>query len=221
MAAVALTGAVASAPALAQDDLFTVSGYLNFASDYRWRGLTQTDEHPAVQGELDLSHKSGLYVGVWASNIDYNDPDSHLELDAYVGFANSFAGIDYDVGIIYYTYPGDHTDSEYWELYADLAKDFGSFKVLGGLAWTTDYNGDDVDQYYVYGGLEVPVGKYFKVHGLVGYTDVDLDDTHWTHWELGVTASVLGLDLDLSYHDIDRDSWGEDGGVVFSVKKSF
>jgi len=218
LATVALAGTAISVPAFAQNDSpFSITGSVTFTSDYRWRGMTQTDEHAAVQGELNLRHNSGLYVGAWGSNVDYNDPDLHLELDTYIGFARKSAAINYDVGIIYYQYPGS-SDSNYWELYGDFSKDLGLAILQGGVQWTNDFDGADIDQYYYYGGVQVPVGPV-GLYGQVGHTDFE-GSGDWTHWQLGAAATLAGLKFDLSYHDVDRSAVG-DSAVVFSVKKSF
>ena len=83
-------------------------------SQYIFRGLTQTNKDPAVQGGADYTHSSGFYAGAWASNISwlkdsnaYNS--SSLELDLYGGYANTISdtGVGYNIGLLQYVYPGD------------------------------------------------------------------------------------------------------------------
>ena len=50
---------------------FSVSGNVGLFSDYIFRGYTQTENNPALQGGFDVEHASGLYAGVWASNVDW------------------------------------------------------------------------------------------------------------------------------------------------------
>ena len=40
-------------------------------SQYIFRGLTQTNRRPALQGGFDYAHSSGFYAGVWGSNISW------------------------------------------------------------------------------------------------------------------------------------------------------
>ena len=40
-------------------------------SDYRNSGISQTLGDPAAQLDVMLSHASGLYAGVWTSNVEY------------------------------------------------------------------------------------------------------------------------------------------------------
>lgn len=92
----------------------TLTANVGIFSQYIYRGLTQTNEKPALQGGFDYAHSSGLYAGVWGSNIswfsDLNAGNSaSLELDTYFGFKDSFAGdFTYDVGFLRYNYPGSY-----------------------------------------------------------------------------------------------------------------
>ena len=52
-----------------------ITGNVGLTTDYVFRGISQTDEKPAIQGGLDYAHSSGAYAGVWASNVDFNDGD--------------------------------------------------------------------------------------------------------------------------------------------------
>ena len=91
----------------------TFTGNVGLFSQYVFRGLTQTNQKPAIQGGFDYSHEAGFYAGVWASNItwitDFSAPGSSysLEADTYLGWKfalpNDF-GID--VGFLRYNYPG-------------------------------------------------------------------------------------------------------------------
>ena len=134
---------------------------LGVYSQYIFRGLTQTNEKPALQGSADYSHESGLYAGTWFSTIswlrdDYGgrngttsggagyDDDGRLEMDFYAGFANEFGetGIGYDLGILYYWYPGDvrsgFAKANTTELYGALSYGWVTLKnswVITESAW--------------------------------------------------------------------------------------
>ena len=99
--------APAAAPAAEPASPHTVAYNLGLYSQYIFRGLTQTDNKPAIQGGVDYSHASGLYVGTWASNISWLEDGglydgSSLELDIYGGYRNAIGdtGIGYDVGLL-------------------------------------------------------------------------------------------------------------------------
>jgi uncharacterized protein (TIGR02001 family) len=98
----------------------TLTANVGLYSQYIFRGLTQTNEEPALQGGFDYSHASGFYLGVWGSNVSWlSDPSlaagatqkyssgGSLELDFYGGFKKSFGDFAFDVGLLQYWYPGD------------------------------------------------------------------------------------------------------------------
>ena len=64
-AALVFSGAALAqtAPASAPASNFTVSGNATLATDYVWRGLSQTWGKPALQATLEVAHSSGFYVG--------------------------------------------------------------------------------------------------------------------------------------------------------------
>ena len=91
----ALLGALIVVPMVASAE-WEGSANVTLTSDYVFRGVSQTDEDPAIQGGFDLSHDSGFYIGAWASNVDFNEEDStdpaaddaaDMELDLKVGYA--------------------------------------------------------------------------------------------------------------------------------------
>jgi uncharacterized protein (TIGR02001 family) len=85
---------------------FTFTGNAGVFSDYRFRGMTQTNYGPAFQGGFDFAHKSGFYLGNWNSNVEqllYNG--ASLEMDFYGGYKTSFGDFGVDVGALYYFYP--------------------------------------------------------------------------------------------------------------------
>lgn len=111
---VALSLAALTVPALAQDKKapepdFTVTGNFGLYSDYRFRGITQTREKAAAQGGFDLGHKSGLYIGTWASNVSqWANAGGSMEIDVYGGYKGSLPmDIGFDIGAIAYEYPGN------------------------------------------------------------------------------------------------------------------
>jgi uncharacterized protein (TIGR02001 family) len=92
---------------------YTLTGNFGIFSQYIFRGLTQTNTNPAVQGGFDYTHSSGFYAGTWLSNISWlTDTPAYksapLEWDFYGGYRGTFGKSDfgYDVGLLQYYYPG-------------------------------------------------------------------------------------------------------------------
>ena len=102
--AFALPGAVLAAEAASPH---TITGNLNFVSDYSFRGLSQTLEEPAIQGGFDYAHSSGLYLGTWGSNVSQSlYGPANMEWDFYGGWAKTFGDFGVNVGALLYYYPG-------------------------------------------------------------------------------------------------------------------
>ena len=107
----ATTALAADSKAPAPD--FEISGNFGLFSDYRFRGISQTDKDPALQGGFDLSHNSGFYIGTWGSNVaDWaNTSGNGMEIDVYGGYTTELPmGIGADIGFIRYEYPGNRNN---------------------------------------------------------------------------------------------------------------
>ena len=214
-----------SAPALAEESEsdWSFSGNIGITNDYVYRGFTQTNEDFAVQGGFDLEHSSGFYAGVWASNLEFLDDDggnsSSVEIDLYGGFGGELGSIfSYDIGVIYYAYPGDPagSDAEFWEFGFGLSADI-AFATAGVAIWySPDFFGGTGDAIHVPFTLEVPIpvgnGPLgFSFSGEVAYNELMDDGQSWdgmtssyVNWNLGVTVTIEDwFDVDLRYHDTD------------------
>ncbi|MGX5698793.1 TorF family putative porin [Acinetobacter kookii] len=221
----------------------SVSGTAAITSDYRYRGMTQTFNDPAVQAGFVLSHDSGLYAGVWGSNVDFGTT-AHIELDPYIGFAttlDSFANKPLlDVGLWYYAYPSQ-SDLNWLELYGKLTFNdvlAQGASLLTAVNYTNDFLGFDTDAWYLNATYSVPFGATgFGGVAALGYTvaddyDFGSGDDNYFDWKAGVTytfASVDGLTAELAAvgTNIDPDSTSSvdsrwvDTGAVFTLTKAF
>jgi uncharacterized protein (TIGR02001 family) len=109
----------ASAASMAQTKApepdYTFSFNAGLVSDYRFRGISQTNFEAALQGGVDFSHKSGFYAGLWASNVkwivQFNGATSgDYEVDLYAGYKGEITkDLTYDIGLITYQYPGNNS----------------------------------------------------------------------------------------------------------------
>jgi uncharacterized protein (TIGR02001 family) len=167
---------LSSAQSFAQTELpydFSMTANAGLFTDYRFRGISQTDKHPAFQGGFDFTHKSGFYLGNWNSNVDaglYNG--ANLEMDFYGGFKGSFDSFSYDVGVLYYYYPGSGAAGtnkiDNTELY--VSGGWGPFSLKYSYA-VNDFFGvpDSKGAYYVDGTVSYPLSKEFSLIGHIGY----------------------------------------------------
>lgn len=156
LAAVAL--AAAAGPALAQDaaaaapaepaPAITITGGGTLVSDYRFRGISQTNKRFAVQGTFTIAHESGLYLSVWGSSIDdYIANGGDQEIDLIAGFKKTFSGTTFDGGVLYYYYPGSGRfegfkyRSDFFEPYVSLAHTFGPVTAKATANYTPKQSG--------------------------------------------------------------------------------
>jgi len=221
-------------PAFAQEEppkAVTVSGNVALVSDYRFRGVSQTDEEMAVQGGLTVSHESGLYAGTWASNLSGwgTFGGANMELDLYGGFKFPIGGGGtLDVGLTWYMYPGGFSNTDFAEPYVKLSGTIGPLTALAGVAYapkqealgnfsaTPESNGQSEDNLYLWGDfaagvkgtpvtLKAHIGRSEGNPGL-GPNGTSLSPTgeYWD-WMLGADLAIAGtpLTLGIAYTDTD------------------
>jgi len=223
-----LAGALMSVTGLATAE---ISGNVSLASDYMWRGISQTDNQLSVSGGLDYGHESGFYLGTWAGNVNFGPGDPSMELDVYGGFAGEMGAIGYDVGVIGYLYPSaDEINTT--EFYVGGSYGFTD-AVSAGLKfyYTSDYFGTSESAYRVEGSVDVGLPEDFGLSLAVATNDGDAFDpnvtglTDYMDYSVGLSKSMWDLDFGLSYIDtnLSESECGSnicDGRVVFSVAKS-
>ena len=208
------------------------SSTVTATSDYDFRGVTQTSGDPAIQASLDYGFDNGLYVGAWASNVDFGDCcDESVELDLYVGWAGGDEeGLTWDVGGVYYLYPGTD-DLDYPEIWVGVA--YGIFDAKLWDSW--DFFALDESAYYLEGNLNVPLPQDFGLVVHAGYSDGDAFDRDilggsYFDYKIGVTKTWGNFDFELAW--VDGSDWEElndtpddilssDGKVVLTISTTF
>jgi len=197
--------------AQAADAPSPLTGNLGIFSNYIFRGVTQTTENPALQGGFDYVHSSGLYAGTWGSNASWLTDSgvyaaSSLELDVYGGYKGAFGKSDfgYDVGAIYYYYPGTKAPAPV--ISADTAEIYGALSwkwITAKLSYAlTDYFGfvDSKGTYYADVSVSYPIGKTgITILGHAGMVKVAGDFApgttndslfSYTDWKLGASYAL-------------------------------
>ena len=224
-----IIAAAAATPAFAQE--VTISGNVALATDYAFRGVSQTDESPAIQGGLDAAFgDSGFYLGTWASNINFGTGGGNLELDVYGGYKFALGGVAMDVGVLGYLYPGASdvgAELDYWELYAKPSIALSPQFTLGaGFYYSPEFTGESGDGFYYEVNGAYALTPELSLSGAVGMQTVDTDgffagEDDYTTWNVGGTYSAMGLGFDLRYVGTDVDDANAyDDRVIFSVKKA-
>jgi len=202
-----------------------VSGNVTVATDYVFRGFSQTDEKAAIQGGLDLEFDSGFYVGTWASNVNFGpDSNASTEFDYYVGWGGDLTDdVSFDVNFTYFVYQGDSSAN-----YPEYGASLSWMDLTFGFIYSNEYFGDDGPNfYYPYLGYDMALPEDFGLSFHVGYNRTNEDDffadgkKKYYDWSVGLTKEVMGVELGLTYYDTNISGVDEaDARVVFSISKS-
>jgi uncharacterized protein (TIGR02001 family) len=212
----ALAAALATA-AQADDKKLTLSATTVFTTDYIFRGLSQTNEGPAVQPEIDLYYGI-FYAYIWGSNVNFGPNGQNIadiEIDYGVGITPKSNNITFNIAGLYYAYPG-YCESEcglvnpdYFELKTTAAWTGGNWTLGIGNWWSPDFFGQTGDGDAVEGSVAYAFSnKLFNffsptISGLVGWQTVDtLGD--YTYWNVGLTLGFMEhWSADVRYWDTD------------------
>jgi uncharacterized protein (TIGR02001 family) len=250
-----LTLAVLSTPAFADEapaatpDI-TINGTAAVVSDYRFRGISQTDRNFAVQGSLTLTHKSGFYLSVWGSSVDDYvtvTGTSHQEIDLIGGFKKTFSGTTFDIGALYYIYPrtspaGDISRSNLIEPYVAVSHTFGPVTAKATVNYAPKQKALALDQgatgllpnednVYIAGDFSggipsTPISLSAHVGHTFGPSWFAIGKGY-TDWNVGVSYTWKQLSLGVQYVDANADFPTPSGknaskaGVVGTIGVSF
>ncbi len=212
-----------SAPAFAQDEVVEeeespFSFTIGAVSDYAFRGVSQTNEGPALQGSFDYTHSSGFHAGVWASNVDFVENDgANIEVDTYIGWGTELNDVfSLDATLIRYNYI-DQSSYDYNELLFTVGvTDYVSF-LLG---YSDDVFGSDESgvYYQVSGNYPLQWGEGLSVSGSLGRYDLkDVLGDSYNDISLGFTKAFGPMDVSVTYVHASNDAnlWGDNGGTRF------
>ena len=189
----------------------TISGAVGVTSDYVFRGISQTFGNPAAQGNLDFTCGK-FYLGFAASNIDFGVPGT-LELDIYGGYKFNTGKIAWDVGFIYYSYPGMSSlvDADYLELKVGASAEIWKGGTVGATVfYSPEYtlNTGAVTTYEISFSQALPKVAIFSptFSATYGYSDFhDLGFLSYDYWNAGVTLGFREKwSLDLRYWDSEN-----------------
>lgn len=222
LAAAAATVALSGA---AMADELKLSYNLGVTSDYVFRGVSQTQEDPAIQGGIDATYGIG-YAGVWASNVDFGADDPTAEIDLYAGVRPTIGDTSLDLGVLYYGYVEDkgiQGSYSYVELKAAASHTFGPATLGAAVYYSPEYPGDGGDATYVEANAAMPIAEKLTLSGAVGHQAIKNYGDYNT-WNIGVAYALTDkLSADLRYHDTDEHKFGKiyDSRIVVSLKAAF
>ena len=226
---IAVLGIVGGAnSALAQEEeasksKFSFSANTTIATDYRFRGISQTENDLTIQGGFDVAHEDGFYAGVWASNLSGwgSFGGSNTEVDLYGGYTTTIDGITVDLRAIYYIFPQGSSRTAYAEIYGAVGATVSDVDLLLGANYaprqdSLSLNDVKEDNIYVFldAGYAIPTTPV-SISGHVGYSDGNpgAGPNGWvpsptgTYLDWSVSASVPipwgPLEASVTYVDTD------------------
>jgi uncharacterized protein (TIGR02001 family) len=180
------------------------------ASDYVYRGISQTDEEPQIFGGVDATIGTIGYAGVWVSNVDFGN-GTDLEYDLYGGIKPTLGPIALDLGVIYYGYADSPAgpDQDYLEFKAAGSVPAGPATIGAAVYYSDEFFGETGSAIYyeVNAALAIPNTK-LSVSGAVGHQQVQ-GPLDYTTWNAGVGYAIgEGVGLDLRYWDTSEHDFG-------------
>ena len=218
----ALAGVALAQPGQAQVAIgetgITLTTTGTYASDYLFRGISQTRSRMAYQGTSEAVHSSGVYVGGFISNVHYQGWDARQEIDVNGGYRVTLADFNFDFGGIGYLYPGYTRPPggtspvlDYAEIYAKVTREIGPVNLLASVNYSPNYFGRSGTGVYVEGGADWKTGVWdVTLGGRVGYqwiqrnTVFGTPDYAW--WSISLTrefpvANIGTIVASIGYYD--------------------
>jgi len=214
-------------PALSLAELH---GTLTGTTNYVWRMYSKSNGGPAIQGNLDYQHSSGLYLGASASNFnagksetvtgeDLFFPDSaQVEVSPYVGWSLKIID-NWRVDLQYnrYFYDGKIYDKEadYNEFYFFLHyKDLVSVQA----SYVDDLYGQGGDAYFYELTGRYPLTDFLEFSSTFGYARTkDAYEVDYPYWNVGFTGRYKFLAADLRYYDTREIHFVDGAGEVVNI----
>lgn len=252
LVAMAVLGTVntASAEDLIKFPGVTTTGNVAITSDYRFRGVSQTSNSPAIQGGLNFNHESGAYVSVWGSSVDRIGYGASAEMDILLGYATK---LDLsttlkpmlDVGLMRYAYFGSgesapgNKQPDYNEIYAKLGFADAVIKgdsLTGAINYSNEYFNHSDNYWYLSASYATPLADTgLGLVASVGYNkfkdNISLaqavggngNDDNYFDYKVGATFGIQGITGELSWIDNNLDASDKiyDGAVVLTLSKTF
>jgi uncharacterized protein (TIGR02001 family) len=180
-----------------------LSNNINLTSDYVWRGLTQTNHDPAVQGGIDYDHSSGLSTGTWTSNISNSGVEVDLYLKYTLSLSESFS-VFANSTHYHFTKNGKNSTTEY-----TLGVKYRRFSLSSN--YTDDYFGTDTASWHhrISSKVKLLPSHKLNLYLAIGYTTFDNENksasTNYTDYKVSLDRTLSDFTVSLFYTNTDRE----------------
>jgi len=211
-------------------------GNVALTSDYVFRGFTQTDSGPAIQGEFDINHETGAFLKVWASNVKFLEGESVLpedrasiEIDTYLGYDRSLSdNSSYGLQVARFMYPDAGSDLNYDMTEFNIHFSYTPLpqtKLAFAYDYSPEFAGKTGNGHHYNLSFNQSLADNFGVGGYVGRQAIEDNEKYgyddYLYYGVSLSYSPGGIDTSLTYSDTDLDTDKADGRVVFTISKTF
>jgi uncharacterized protein (TIGR02001 family) len=220
-------------PAAAQEDTDTevpaagglsISGEVNLLSDFRFRGISRSDEDPALQGAVTVTVPGGFYAGARGTTLKDVQDLGNVQLDLYAGYnADLGRGTAADFGLMYFVFPDGEGKTDYFEPYASVSHQLGPVLGTVGAKYAPEQDaigGEDL--LYLFGEVEAAIPLTpLTLTAQAGRQDAGAFGEYWT-WSVGARAAMGPFNAGIRYVDTDLAPLPNvDAGLVLSLGLRF
>jgi uncharacterized protein (TIGR02001 family) len=229
----------------------TFTATFAFATDYSYRGISQTQRQVAVQPAFTYETPTvseqvplSAYVGAWGSNVYFPPTPTIAEIDLISGLRLKALDnkLTFDLGYIRYNYLGAPSDLfyDFNEFGLVVGYDFGVAQLQGAVRYSPNFFANSGIAWYKWGQLTVPLSFIklnenvsFKLFGTIGnqyverFMNYGIGYNNYWDWQIGLGATVWGVDLSIAYVDTNLDSaqcfntMNCDTRAIFTISKTF
>ena len=203
------------------DPAHPISANLTIASDYVFRGISQTSHLPALQGGFDWRPPNGFFASMWGSNVQLPGSSATLQLDGYVGYVFHFSkDWSLNLGALYLIFAGDSSLNS-WAI--PLQGNWKTFSLE--LDYSPVWEGG-AQNYYVAAGWKDKIIWDFKLGIYFGYSIFvgNESESNYADYRISVSRSFLDLDFDLTENYVNQafvDGEAAGSTLVFSCSKFY
>lgn len=190
---------------------FETEAKLGVVSDYRWRGVSLSDEEPSLQAEITASHESGAWL--WGGVNTVSQDLGGSEWSVAIGYDRTIAGFDWSVGAVQYFYPGEE-EIDYAEFDISTTRAFGDISISAGVEYAPEQNNYDEDDTYLFVGFEAAAPHDLTFHGHAGRDDgIMALEAYAVDYSLGASRAFGAVTVDLTFVEAE----GADSAFVFGL----
>jgi len=229
-AAILLAASISSSVSAAGELPGDLSANVALTTNYVFRGITQSDDGPAIQGGFDYT-QGIFYAGTWGSSVDFGDA-TNMELDLYAGLSPTYNNVTFDLGVLYYAYPDSPElatgEQNFVEFYGGANAPLGPVEVGGSVAYSPEFYGEIGGAFYYQATAALDLSEETGVDGLVfdaSYAfsrfEDDILGDDYDDYSIGVSITAFELDLSLRYTGTDGLAGGDNDAISFTISKSF